>query len=231
MTHDDPLLLWAAQGMRPGVRTWSLGDADAVACPDLSRFDRLAVRGSVADVSELLRRVRPEVQGYRPVGDEEVVSAIPGLREPVGFGWMDIGTATGMRSPRARWLSDDAEVAAFLDAHHPHSYARPGASGVARWAGIRDAEGALLGVGADAWSAPGIGFLAGVATRADARGRGVATELCAFLTDELIAAHGRVALMVDHDNLAAIRTYEKLGYAMRRVAAATFHDRQECSGS
>lgn len=221
MIDDDPLLAWAAQGMRTGVRTWTLGDAAAVACPGLSRFDRLAVRGSVADVTELIRRIRPEVDGYRPVGDEELITKLPVLHTPVAFGWMDATSPTGIRSRRARWLVDDAEVAAFLDTHHPHSYARPGAPGVTRWAGIRDDEGALLGVAADACSAPGIGFLGGVATRSDARGRGVATELCAFVTDELIAAYGRVALMVGHGNAAAVRTYEKLGYTMRRIAAAT----------
>jgi ribosomal protein S18 acetylase RimI-like enzyme len=61
-----------------------------------------------------------------------------------------------------------------------------------------------------------------VATRAAARGRGLGTTLCAFLTDELIKDRGRVALLVDHENTAAVRSYEKLGYRMRRIAAARF---------
>jgi ribosomal protein S18 acetylase RimI-like enzyme len=229
---DDPLLLWAAQDMRPGVRAWALGDAAAVACPDVSRRDRLALRGSPADVAALVDRIRPEVAGYHAVGDEGLIEAIPGLVVEGRFGWMDTTAPTGL-PPRSepRWLDDDAEVAAFLDEHHPGSWAYPGGSGVTRWAGIRAGTGELLAVGADAWSVTEIGFIAGVATRTDARGRGLGRDLCAFLTDELLAGRDRVALFVDHWNAAAVRTYEKLGFTMRRIAAATFQDRQECSGS
>ncbi|MEV4706895.1 GNAT family N-acetyltransferase [Actinoplanes sp. NPDC049316] len=230
---EDPLLRWAAQDMRAGVRAWALGDAAAVACPDVSRRDRLALRGGVPDVVALVDRIRPEVEGFHAVGDEKLVAAIPGLVIEGRFGWMDTTEPTGLaRRHEPRWLDgDDEEVAAFLDEHHPGSYAYPGGSGVTRWAGIRADTGELLAVGADAWSMAEIGFLAGVATRSDARGRGLGRDLCAFLTDELIAGRERVALMVDHDNAAAVGTYEKLGYTMRRIAAATFQDRQECSGS
>ena len=233
---DDPLLLWAAQGMRPGVRAWALGDAAAVACRDVCSRDRLALRGSPADVAALVQRIRPEVADFHPVGDEELIDAIPGLRLDARFGWMDTTSPSGTaRAHEPEWLPGDAEVAAFLKAHHPGSFARPGDAGIARWAGIRDAGGELLAVGADAWSVREIGFIAGVATRTDARGRGLGRDLCAFLTDELLAermnGRDRVALLVDHWNTAAVRTYEKLGYVMRRIAAASFQDRQECSGS
>ena len=233
MTEDDPLLVWAAQGMRPGVRAWSLGDAAAVACRNVCSRDRLALRGSPADVIALVERVRPRVRDFHPVGDEDLIAAIPGVTLDARFGWMDTTTATGMaRDHEPRWLHDpEEEVAAFLKLHHPGSFAWPGDAGITRWAGIRDRNGDLLAVGADAWSVPEIGFIAGVATRTDARGRGLGRDLCAFLTDEMIAGRGRVALMVDHSNTAAVRTYEKLGYTMRRIAAATFQDRQECSGS
>lgn len=222
---DDPLLVWVAQGMRAGSRAWAHGDAAAVASTNVSRRDRLAVRGSVADATELLGRIRPEVEGFFPIGDEPLIAALPGVEVVVQLGWMHSSKPSCTPAAgAAHWLAETEfpEVTALLEAHHPHSFARPGDSGVTRWAGIRDDDGALLAVAADAWSVPEIGFLAGVATRTDARGRGLAAQLCAFVTDELLAGRDRVALLVEHGNVAAVRTYERLGYRMRRLAAARF---------
>ncbi|MEU8249712.1 GNAT family N-acetyltransferase [Nonomuraea sp. NPDC048916] len=119
------------------------------------------------------------------------------------------------------WLvpEDDAEVAALLAEAAPGSYAVPGGAGVRRWAGLR-VEGRLAAVAADAWSAPSVGLLAGVATAAPFRGRGLAERVCRWVSGELVAAHGRVALMVDDDNPAAIGVYERIGYRRVRVLAA-----------
>ncbi len=73
---------------------------------------------------------------------------------------------------------------------------------------------------ADAWSTAETGFLAGVTTRPDARGRGLAAALCAWAADELLAGRERVALLADYANVAAVATYHKLGFETRRVAAA-----------
>ncbi len=219
---DDPLLVWAAQDMRPGVRAWALGDAVAVACPDLARRDRVAVRGDAATLGELLRRIRPEVGGWFAVGDEELIARIPGLA-PVGtFGWMDTGGPVRPEGPLdpLEELTDDAEVAAFLDEHHPHTFAYPGGTGVSRWVGLRDPGGRLLAVAADAWSAADVALVAGVATRTDVRGRGLGRRICAALTADLSAGKRTVGLLVDVDNTPAVRTYERLGYRMRRVSAA-----------
>jgi ribosomal protein S18 acetylase RimI-like enzyme len=226
---DDPLLLWTAQDMLTGARAWAHGDAAAVACRDVSRRDRLALRGSPDDVAELVRQIRPQVTGFHPLADESVIDAlaerIDGFEVVARIGWMDT-TAPAATPVRAagvpRWLADAelAEVTALLEAEHPGSWAQPGASGVRRWAGLRDDAGVLQAVAADAWSVPEIGFVAGVVTRVRARGRGLGATLCAFVTDELIKDRGRVALLVDRPNLAAIRTYERLGYRMRRIAAA-----------
>jgi GNAT superfamily N-acetyltransferase len=171
------------------------------------------------------------VTGFNPVADAALIDAlverVDGLALVARFGWMD---TTGpvpapVRAPGAsRWLTEAeiTEVSALLEAEHPGSWAQPGYSGVRRWAGLRDPDGVLQAVAADAWSVPEIGFIAGVATRARARGRGLGTTLCAFLTDELIKGRDRVALLVDDTNVAAIRTYEKLGYRMRPIAAARF---------
>ncbi|TDC84726.1 GNAT family N-acetyltransferase [Nonomuraea deserti] len=119
------------------------------------------------------------------------------------------------------WLDEgeSARVAALLAAEAPSSYAVPGLAGVRRWAGVR-VGGELAAVAADAWSAPTVGLLAGVATRARHRGRGLAGRVCRWVSRELVAVYGRAALMVDDDNPAAIRVYERLGYRRRRVAAS-----------
>ncbi|KAB8188188.1 GNAT family N-acetyltransferase [Microbispora catharanthi] len=219
--------------MRPGVRAWAYGDAVAVASPEASRRDRLVVRGTAAaQAVPLVRHALAEAgPSYRPLGDaaliEQVVEAVPELEPAVRFSWM--GTeklapprhqASG-REGAASWLADSAvpEVAALLATANPDSYAVPGLPRVRRWAGVRDGSGALLTVAADAWSAPTVGLLAGVATAAPARGRGLGERVCRFVASALLAEHGRAALMVDDWNRAAVVVYERLGFARRRVAA------------
>ncbi|MFF3665555.1 GNAT family N-acetyltransferase [Microtetraspora malaysiensis] len=236
--EDDDLIVWAAQGMRPGVRAWALGDAVAVASPGASRRDRLAVRGSAACALPLVRHALAEAgPTYRPLGDAELVRAVSagveGMTGAVGFSWMVTRSAPPPPPPplpprpesagggAAGWLGPDAdpEIAALLAGANPSSYAVPGIDRVSRWAGVRDASGALVAVAADAWSAPTVGLMAGVATAAPARCRGLAERVCRFVTRALVAEHGRAALMVDDGNDSAIRLYERLGYARRRVAA------------
>lgn len=219
---DDPLIRWARQDDRPGVRVWSGPDAVAVACPDLSRRDRLAVRGTPEAVAALLTEVLPVLgPSYRPLGDEDLIRAVadrvPGLEMVGRFGWME--TQDSIHGGTGDWLTDTKGVGDLLEAAFPKSYAWPGGNGVRRWAGIRDDE-RLLTVAAEAWPVPGIGFLAGVATHPDARGRGLAARLCAFVTDELLRDNERVALFVDYWNEAALRTYRRLGFMLRPLGAA-----------
>ncbi len=223
--HDDPLIVWARQDGRPGVRAWSAPGAVAVACPDLSRRDRLAVHGDPDAVAGLLtREVLPRVgPTYRPLGDETLIAAladrVPQVRMAGRFGWMDV---TAPVAPgRGAWLDDrDGEVARLLETAFPDSYAWPGGSGVRRWAGIRDG-GDLRAVAAEAWSVAGIGFVAGVTTHPAARGRGLAAALCGFVTNDLLREKARVALFVDYWNTAALRTYRRLGFALRPLGVAT----------
>jgi GNAT superfamily N-acetyltransferase len=124
----------------------------------------------------------------------------------------------------AVWLEpdDENEVAALLEVVLPGSYAWPGRPGVARWAGLRDDDGNLVATAADAWSAPEVGFVAGVATDVGARGNGDAMSACAVVVNELVRKHGQAALMVDDWNEPAIAVYERLGMRRRRIAAARF---------
>ncbi|WP_329004974.1 GNAT family N-acetyltransferase [Kribbella sp. NBC_00709] len=222
---DDPVVMWAAQGFVHGVRVWSAGDAVAVASPDVSKHDRLAVIGPADDAALLVRDVLREVgPSYRPFGDEDLVRGlaerVPGLTFSASFGWMDAAEVQDITTTAA-WLDGDAGVEALLTEASPSSYAWPGHPGVRRWAAVSGDRGELLSIAADAWSAPEVGYLAGVATHPVARGKRLSRQVCGFVTAELIKRHGRVALMVDGNNAAAIAVYRRLGYAYRSVAAAS----------
>ncbi len=229
--HDDPLVVWAARGMRDGVRAWTLGEAVAVASPDLNRRDRLTVLGPSSQVAGLVRRVLPDLgPSYRLLGDRALVAELAVRFPQTGpvrpFEWMDTATPSPPQAAERAgeeetgWLGDaDGEVTALLSEAAPSAWAVPGLPGIRRWAGVRSSGGALVATAADAWSCPGVGFVAGVATAPAWRGRGYGQRVCRFVFDALVAVHGRVALMVDTDNHPAIAVYERLGMRGRPVAA------------
>ncbi|MFI9010472.1 GNAT family N-acetyltransferase [Actinosynnema sp. NPDC053489] len=214
----DPLVRWAAQALLPGRggAAWAHGGAVGVLAPALYRFDRLVLTGPVADVAALLRaHVRPDV---RPVVATAVADEL-GWPVRGTFGWMERSGALAARG-RARWLAEDEwdEVESLLRKANPDSWAWPREPGPARWAGVR-ADGVLVSVAADAWGAPGVGFVAGVATHPDHRGRSLSAQVCSFVVGELLAERGTCGLMVDAANATAIRLYERLGFAYRSVTA------------
>jgi predicted GNAT family acetyltransferase len=99
---------------------------------------------------------------------------------------------------------------------NPNAYVLPGDPVAARWAAAF-VDGDLAAVGADAWSAPDVGFLGGVATHPDFRRRGLSKAVCSFVVHDLLERHPACALMVDGENAAAIAAYLGLGFAYRGV--------------
>lgn len=73
---------------------------------------------------------------------------------------------------------------------------------------------------------PTVAYVAGVATRPEVRGRGIATHLLTLLTEMARRRHREwLALDVESENLGAIRVYRKAGY--REVGTYTWFSRPE----
>jgi GNAT superfamily N-acetyltransferase len=219
----DPQCTWTAQGLHASGRAWEHEGGVAVACPQLCGRDRIVVRGAAAAA---VRLVREAIDALGPsfllIGDPPLMggllSRMRWLEPYTVFGWMD-----GTRRPRhqrvhsVRWLARREWQAAseVLDVAAPSVYARPWLPGIRRWAGITDAQGRLTCTLADAWSVPGIGFMAGLAVLPQARGAGQGRDVTTFVLEALLAAHGRAALMTWDCNSAAGKMYAKLGMSGR----------------
>ena len=81
------------------------------------------------------------------------------------------------------------------------------------WALRRRSDGAVLACGQTAIEADLVG-LYDVFTHPEARGRGLARQMCAALLEQARAAGARVAyLQVDNDNAPARTVYHRLGFA------------------
>src|SRR5699024_8365958 len=90
-----------------------------------------------------------------------------------------------------------------IEGHHGHAYARLGPR-------VRGPE--LVAVGAVHILGSEAPHLAGILTHPSRRGQGLGAVLVSDLTRRAIAVDGVCTLGVDHDNTAAIRLYERLGY-------------------
>jgi GNAT superfamily N-acetyltransferase len=222
----DPLIWWAAQDMGSNVQVWSHGSAVVAAVTGLARRDRAAVTGAAADIAAVLQALLAgSGPRYRPLGDDATISqlchVLPGLTPTPPFGWMTAFSAPSQDEGGARLASEgeQAAIARVLDEVFPDSLARPGLPGVTRWWVETDNTG-VAACAAEAWSAPGVGLLAGVATATRARGRGLGRKVTATALAALVGEYGAAALMVEADNTPAQSLYHSLGMTYRPVRAA-----------
>ena len=122
-------------------------------------------------------------------------------------------------------INDQSLINQILDEHAPDSSVRPGGSEEIFWGGIRNESGQVAAIGVLVKWQSGQYVLASVATRAQDRGKGLATQLAAG-----VAAHahslgiGEVGLGVRDNNIAAQKAYAKAGYT--RLAAFTNYFRE-----
>ncbi|HVK26288.1 MAG TPA: GNAT family N-acetyltransferase [Actinokineospora sp.] len=226
----DPLLHWGAQALAPGYLypgggAWTLDGATAVHAPGLYRRDRILLTGPPEPALKLLTTLIADLPGPPvPVAATALADRMreldPRVVDFATFGWMTTSTVPTERRSGPRWLADAdlAQADALVRASNPDSWVMPGEPGTRRWAGLFDGD-TLISVAGDCWQAPAVGFIAGVATHPNHRGRGASSAVCAFLRDELVTELGACALMVYQDNDVAIRLYERLGFTYQSMSA------------
>ncbi|HVB70537.1 MAG TPA: GNAT family N-acetyltransferase [Acidimicrobiales bacterium] len=111
-------------------------------------------------------------------------------------------------------------ISALLSEHAPHSQVWPGDPEVVAWYGVDDEEGLASVAALVRWES-GLHVVSSVATRSNARGRGLAERVLVGLM-HAAAARGVVwlGLGVAHDNLVAERLYERTGFTRRAEFSA-----------
>jgi ribosomal protein S18 acetylase RimI-like enzyme len=224
----DPLLNWGAQALTSAYpnargRAWEHDGAVLVYAPGLYRRDRVILTGPAEQALKLVTSVRLPTSGT-PIARTELADEI-GLLDPrwssfATFGWMTTTGEPGTRPDGVRWLaeSDLDQADHLVRTANPDGWLVPRETGTRRWAGMFDGD-TLISMAGDAWPAPGMGFIAGVATHEDHRGKGASSAVCSFVRDTLLAEHGSCGLMVYADNATAIRLYERLGFTYQSMTA------------
>lgn len=224
----EPVLTWGAQALAPGYpgdrgQAWEHDGAVLVYAPGLYRRNRVMLAGPAEQALKLLTSVRLPTSGA-PIARTELAEEMC-LLDPrwsgfATFGWMTTTRDPGERPDGVRWLTEhDLDAADHLvRTANPDGWLLPRETGTRRWAGMFDGD-TLVSMAGDAWPAPAMGFIAGVATHEDHRGKGASSAVCAFVRDQLLAEHGSCGLMVYANNATAIRLYERLGFTYQSMTA------------
>ncbi len=236
----DPLRRWVAQDGAPATRVWCSDDgtAAAIARPALSQRDRVLLLGEEPAVADLFRDLLPLLgPTYRPFGDRRLIDHIlrhvPGLERRGEFSWMSCSAGQVHPDPHpwpVEWAEpQDAEaITALLTRNFPDSYAQPGRTGVQRWAKIAHGN-RIMATGAWAWSAATVGLISGVTVDIGLRGTGLGRAIASFLVHEALRTFGTVGLLVDEDNVPAVRLYRSLGMRPVPLLAARVFTEEKAS--
>src|SRR5699024_6047935 len=156
-------------------------------------------------------------EGWRSTGVGEWHYMWTEQAPPQAPGGPDIARlrATGRELVEMDDTADAAEIEAFGRQHNTAFEGFPGWGYARLWLGVRDPE--LVAVGAVHILGSGAPHLAGILTHPSRRRQGLGAVLVRELTRRAIAVDGVCTLGVDHDNTAAIRLYERLGYRTAHV--------------
>lgn len=117
--------------------------------------------------------------------------------------------------PAVTELTDDRheDMAALAALVYPH-YFRAQTHRMGRYIGIYDNH-RLAAMAGERMRFPGYQEISAVCTHPEYVGRGYAQRLVAILTNDILAG-GRLAFLhVSHDNVRAMRLYERIGYTVR----------------
>ena len=215
---DHPLIAHLSAYAAAEPAGWCRGAAVAVADSYWGNVNLCAV-GPVEDVVPLVVGLRDHDR-WMSLPSAAAAELPEGLlREPHewAFRWTD--RLTGTPPDAATWLSpaEDGEVSALLDVAFPDASVTPGSPRARRWAGVRDPDGRLVAIAADATGHPRVGFVASIATHPAHRGRGLGGVLTGWLVDRLVAEHGRAALWVHGGNVPATAVYDRIGMVDLRM--------------
>ena len=122
-------------------------------------------------------------------------------------------------------LADFGEINEIIDAHAPDSSVRPGDSEEIFWGGVRNEDNELAALAALVKWQSGLHVMSSVVTRAEDRGRGLATQLTAGMVSQAYSLGiEEVGLGVREGNLAAVRVYEKTSF--NKLANFTRYSRE-----
>lgn len=220
-SHGRPALLLVYRGFRPPVLFAHAAQGGAIA-------ELASLLAEVADGPEFYLSVRPEVagllrdNGYR-IRDEKRMLRM--VLDPARFILRDRAAV--------RLGPADYEVLASLYADGDAAGERPQFFDAAMlrhgvYYGIREGGVLVAAAGTHVLAEPeGVAGIGNVYTRRDRRGSGLGSGVTAAVTAELLRRRvGTVALNVHEDNAAAIRVYERLGFArILRIPGRDCHSR------
>ncbi|MCO6011370.1 GNAT family N-acetyltransferase [Actinoallomurus purpureus] len=217
ITEGHPLI----RSVDPARRGAAWRGDEAVAFLNLNR-DRTVIwrvvglgpPGAVAELVTALRgELPPNVHVNVPRG-----TPLP-LADPVDWNYRVAYEAPPPQPAEdlVGWSTEDDAITELLRRTSPDWSVWPGEGKARRWAAVRD-DGSvgdgLLACLADTTSSPEIGQVAAVAVRPEARRRALGASITAWAMRRMFAeGHDGVGLGVYAGNTAAMRLYDRLGFA------------------
>ena len=189
--------------------------------PVLLAFAEEPAEGMTALLGSLAGELPPAVYAHLSPGQlDALATELVPARKPaphLKLGLVDQSALTRYDTAECELLSsaDLEEVERFYESAYPGTWFQPRMLETGRYVGIRRGGELVCVAGVHVWSQRWrVSCLGNVATLPAARGEGLATAACARLCRVLLRdGIDVISLNVRADNGAAIRAYEKLGFA------------------